>query len=209
MLELMCRTIYEDKIEVLYDRAITADSLKEDFDIKGGQWYVDNEGWLIGENRECSAAMVMTKGEYFGDVLIEFDAATVLPATRDINVTFHGSWDEEKNKRHVAYVFGLEGWWRGYIGFERSPDYKFGVNTALFKFEPGRVYHIAVGNIKNNLFIFVDGVLAIEIMDPSPIDINKYGRVGFEAFCTRVKYKNLQIKRIESVYSKPDYEPEF
>ena len=63
----------------------------------------------MGENRENSAAMVMSKGEYFGNVLIEFDAETVLPATRDINLTFHGSWDEEKNIRDVAYVFGLEG----------------------------------------------------------------------------------------------------
>ena len=33
-----------------------------------------------------------------GDVLVEFDAATILPATRDINVTWHGSWDDEKNR---------------------------------------------------------------------------------------------------------------
>ena len=205
----MSRTIYEDRLEVLYNRPLTNESLPNDFEIKGGIWHVDEDGWLIGENRECSAAMVLSKAEYFGDILVEFDAATVLPATRDINVTFHGSWNEEKNSRDIAYVFGIEGWWKGYVGFERSPDYRFVANTKLFDFTPGKQYHVAVGNISNDLFIFVNGVLALEIRDPAPIDINKYGRIGFEAFCTRVKYRNIKVKRIESEYSKPGYIPEF
>ena len=210
MIETRNYSIYEDKLDILYGgEEMTAEIFERDFEIKGGKWYVDGDGWIVGENRECSAAMVMSRGEYFGDVLVEFDAATVLPATRDINVTFHGSWNEEKNARDVAYVFGLEGWWRGYVGFEKSPDYKFVANTKLLNFCPGKTYHVAVGNIANDLFIFVDGVLAMELSDTDPIDINKYGRVGLEAFCTRVKYKNLTVKRIEALYSKPGYEPEF
>lgn len=209
MLDLMSRSIDEKKLDVLYDRPISSESLESDFEIKGGKWYIDGDGWLVGENRECSAAMIMSKGEYYGDILIELDAATVPPATRDINITFHGSWDDEKNVRDVAYVFGLEGWWRGYVGFERSPDYKFVANTKLFDFRPGQIYHLAVGNIGNDLFIFVDGVLALEIRDPDPIDINKYGRIGLEAFCTRVKYKNIKVKKIVSEYTKPGYLPEF
>ena len=208
MLETRNYTIL-DESPVLYDRPFSVESIAEDFEIKDGKWYVDTDGWLVGENPDCSAAMVMSKGEYFGDVLVEFDAATVLPATRDINITFHGSWDEEKNCRDVAYVFGLEGWWRGYVGFEKSPDYKFVANTKLLNFVPGKTYHIAVGNIANDLFIFVDGVLAMELSDADPIDMNKYGRIGFEAFCTRVKYKNFVVKQIEKVYSKPGYDPEF
>ena len=138
MLDLMSRSIDEKKLDVLYDRPISSESLESDFEIKGGKWYIDGDGWLVGENRECSAAMIMSKGEYYGDILIELDAATVPPATRDINITFHGSWDDEKNVRDVAYVFGLEGWWRGYVGFERSPDYKFVANTKLFDFRPVR-----------------------------------------------------------------------
>ena len=75
--------LFPEEMEVLYDRPFSAEMLSEDFEIKGGSWYVDEAGWLIGENRRNSAAMVISKGEYFGDVLIEFDAATVLPATRD------------------------------------------------------------------------------------------------------------------------------
>ncbi|MBR4888307.1 MAG: hypothetical protein IKU17_04100 [Clostridia bacterium] len=209
MIQLMRYKMYPETMEVLYDRPFSEEMLKEDFELKDGRWYVDEEGWLVGENRRSSAAMLMSKGEYFGDVLIEFDAATVLPATRDINLTFHGSWDEEKNCRDVAYVFGLEGWYNGYVGFEKSPEYKFVVNTKLLDFKPGKVYHVAVGNIGNDLFVVVDGVLALEIRDPDPIDINKYGRIGFEAYCTRVKYKNLQVKRLAYEDGFTPYEPEF
>lgn len=209
MIQLIRRRIFPETMEILYDRAFTPDVLAEDYEIKGGKWYVDEEGWLVGENRENSAAMVMSKGEYFGDVLIEFDAATILPATRDINVTWHGSWNEETNKRDIAYVAGLEGWWQGMVGFEKSPTYDFLVQTKLFKFNPGQVYHIAVGNIGNDLFIAIDDVLALEIHDPDPIDIEKFGRIGFEAYCTRVKYKNLKVKRVTYEDTAKPYDPEF
>ena len=209
MIQLMRKRIDPDALEVLYDRPFTPEILKEEFEIKDGNWYVDDEGWLVGENRKNSAAMVMSKGEYFGDVLVEFDAATILPATRDINVTWHGSWNEEINKRDIAYVFGIEGWWEGLIGFERSPEYEFKVGTKLFPFEAGRVYHVQVGNIGNELFIAIDGVLALEVHDPDPIDIMKYGRVGFEAYCTKVKYKNFKVKRITYTDTAKPYDPEF
>lgn len=209
MIQLIRRRIFPETMEILYDRAFTPDVLAEDYEIKGGKWYVDEEGWLVGENRENSAAMVMSKGEYFGDVLIEFDAATILPATRDINVTWHASWNEETNKRDIAYVAGLEGWWQGMVGFEKSPTYDFLVQTKLFKFNPGQVYHIAVGNIGNDLFIAIDDVLALEIHDPDPIDIEKFGRIGFEAYCTRVKYKNLKVKRVTYEDTAKPYDPEF
>ncbi len=209
MIQLMRYKLEPETMEVLYGRPFSAEALAEDFEIKDGRWYVDDEGWLVGENRNSSAAMVMSKGEYFGDVLIEFDAATVLPATRDINLSYHASWNEEKNCRGTAYVFGLEGWYNGYVGFEKSPEYTFVVNTKLLDFQPGKVYHVAVGNIGNDLFVAVDGVLALEIRDPDPIDVNAHGRIGFEAFCTRVKYKNLQVKRLNYEDAFTPYEPEF
>ena len=196
-------------MELLYSANFTPELLKQDFEIKGGKWYVDNEGWLIGENRENYAAMVMSKAEYFGDVLLEFDAATVLPATRDINVTWHGEWDEEKNARGIAYVAGLEGWWHGMVGFEKSPVSNYFVNTKLLNFVPGKTYHMTVGNIGRDIFIAVDNVMALELYDPDPIDIMKYGKIGFEAYCTRVKYRNLKIKRAVAVDCFKPYDPEF
>lgn len=209
MIQLIKSRIDPAGLEVLYDRPFTPASLEEDFEIKGGRWQVDPEGWLIGENRENSAAMVMSKADYFGDVLVEFDAATVLPATRDINVTWHGSWDEERNCRGTAYVAGIQGWWEGMVGFEKSPKYDLLVQTKLFPFVPGQIYHMTVGNIGNDLFVAIDGVLALEIHDPDPIDFYRFGRVGFEAYCTRVKYRNLQIKRAVAVSTAKPYDPEF
>ena len=209
MIQLMRKRIFPEEMEILYDRPFTPESLAEDFEIKGGEWYVDEDGWLIGANRENSAAMVMSKAEYFGDVLVEFDAATVLPATRDINVTWHGSWDDEKNRRDVAYVAGIEGWYQGLVGFEKSPKYDLLVQPKLFPFEPGRVYHMTVGNIGNDLFIAIDGVLALEIHDPDPIDIMKYGRIGFEAYCTKVKYRDVKVRRVTYIDVAKPYDPEF
>ncbi len=209
MIRLRRKALYPETMPVLYDTPLSEESLSRDFDVKGGRWYMDKDGWLIGENRESTPAMIVTKAFYTGDVLVEFDAATVLPATRDINVTIHGSWDEEKNTRDMGYVFGLQGWWQGLAGFEKSPKYDLVVNSKLLDFQPGKVYHIEVGNTGNDLFMNVDGVLVFEITDPDPIDLETFGFVGFEAFCTRVKYKNLKIKRVEYTYDFQPYTPEF
>ena len=182
-------------MERLYDcERLTDEVIKRDFEIHGGVWRTE-DGWVIGENRECSAAMIMTRGEYVGDVLVEFDAATVAPATHDINVTWHGSWDYDKNARGMGYVMGVEGFWEGFIGFERSPDYSLLAMTDLFDFTPGEVYHVTVGNIGNTLFMAINDRLALSVTDPAPIDVDKHGKVGFEAFCTKVKYCNLKDRK--------------
>ena len=208
MIQLMRYRIEEDG-EILYDRSFTPQSFAEDFEIKDGKWHVDEDGWLIGENPNNSAAMVMSRAGYHGDVLVEFDASTVFPATRDINVTWHGSWDEERNCRGTAYVAGIQGWWQGMVGFEKSPKYDLLCQTKLFDFVPGQVYHMTVGNIGSDLFVVIDGVVALEINDPDPIDFEKYGRVGLEAYCTKVKYANLKIKRVTWENTAKPYDPEF
>ena len=121
MIQLMKKQIYPETMEVLYDRPFTPQSVDEDFEVKDGKWYVDEEGWLIGENRKNSDAMIFSKADYLGDILVEFDAATVAPATRDINVTWHGSWNEETGHRDMGYVGGIQGFWEGMVGFEQSP----------------------------------------------------------------------------------------
>ena len=205
----MKKRLYPENMETLFSaEEFTEDIVRESFDIKDGKWYVE-DGWLVGENRNCTADMIVTKDKFFGDILVEFDAATVLPSTRDINVTIHGSWNEEKNCRGVGYVFGLEGFWEGYVGFERSPDYNFLVLTDLLNFTPGETYHITVGNMANTFFLFVDGRLAFQITDPTPYDVNEHGLVGFEAFCTRVKYRNLSIKRLVAEDDWKTYQVEF
>ncbi len=208
MINLMKKKLFPQEMEVLYDRPFSKESLEEDFEIRAGEWYVE-DGWLVGENRTNFAAMVISRRDFFGPILMEFDAQTILPCTHDINVMWHGSFKDDTNTRDVAYVAGLAGWWDGKVGFERSPEYKFNVGTQLFDFEPGRVYHMTVGDIGGHIFILADGKLLLEITDPYPIDDTKYGRIGFEAYCSKLKFKNLCIKRATYESDVKEYVPEF
>ena len=213
-IQLMKKKVFPERMETLFEiNDFNSQSISDLFDIKGGKWYSE-DGWLIGENRECTAAMCVTRSTFTGNLLVEFDAATVAPATRDINVTWHGNWNEETNTREMGYVMGINGFWEGRIGFEKSPKYDLLVLTELFRFEPGKIYHVTVGSFALpsgavRVFMAIDDVVALEITDPDPIDINAYGFVGLEAFCTKVKYKNLKVKRLEITDDYKTYTPQF
>jgi len=111
----------------------------------------------------------------------------------DINVMWNGSWDEMKNERGTAYVAGLEGWWEGKVGIEKSPEYRLTAGTPLFEFDPGRIYRIQAGSIGGHCFIFVDGCLALEMTDPDPIDSTRFTKVGFEAYCSHIQVRNVRV----------------
>lgn len=49
----------------------------------------------------------------------------------------------------------------------------------------------------------------MEIHDPDPIDIMKYGRICFEAYCTKVKYRNVKVRRVTYIDTAKPYDPEF
>ncbi len=55
------------------------------------------------------------------------------------------------------------------------------VGTPLFPFVPGKIYKIQAGSIDGHCFIFADGKLLLEAMDPDPIDNSRYTKIGFEA----------------------------
>ena len=213
-IQLMKKKVHPENLEILFEaNTIDKKRIEQDFTVKGGKWYAE-DGWLIGENRECTAAMCITKRNFTGDLLVEFDAATVAPATRDINVTWHGSWNEKTDTRDNGYVMGINGFWEGRLGFEKSPKYDLLVLTELFKFIPGKVYHVTVGSFSLpsgavRVFMAIDDTVALEITDPAPIDIAKFGFVGLESFCTKVKYKNIQVKRLELIDDYKTYIPEF
>ena len=116
MIQLMKKKLFPESMEVLYSKEFTEESIKNDFEIKGGKWYVE-DGWRYGKNQGNFPGMIVSKNDYFGNVLLEFDASTVLPCTHDINVMWHGSWREDTNTRHIAYVAGLDGWWDGKVVF--------------------------------------------------------------------------------------------
>lgn len=206
--DLMKKRIDVANMPILYDRPFTERSLREDFDVRGGEWTVE-DGWLTGRNRENFAAMAISRADYFGDVCLEFDARTVPPCTHDINVMWNGSWDDQTNTRDVAYVMGLEGWWDGKVGFEKSPGYALNAATPLFRIRPGQTYHMQCGGIGGHVFCIVDGKLLLEVTDPEPIDASRFGRVGFEAYCTQVQFKNFRVRRAVYTPMPKEYAPEF
>ena len=52
----------------------------------------------------------------------------------------------------------------------------------------------------------VDDELVTELVDPSPI---KGGHVGFSAYCTRLKMKDIEVRKIYWEELAQSYDPEF
>lgn len=208
MLRIIKKEIDVANSEILYNKPFEQDSIEKDWKVYGGEWWIQ-DGWLTGKNPHNCPGMVILNKEYFGNVLIDFEARTVLPSTHDIDVMWNGCWDDEKDQRGTAYVAGVEGWWEGKVGIEKSPDYKLNVATSLFDFKPGNTYHIQAGSIDGHCFVFIDGKLALEVTDTDPIDNQKFGKVGFEAYCSFIQVRNLKISNIKWKEIELSYKPEF
>lgn len=192
----------------------TKDDLNKHFDIKTGEWSVE-DGWVVGKNPDMCPGMIVSKADFFGPVMFEIRCKMIAPSTHDVNIMIHGEWDDEIGKenpaagRRTAYVTGLEAFWHGNIGFEKSPDYKLTVATQLFEFDPEKEHILRLGNLGEKLFVQVDGQLCLEIKDPAPIDIYKYGKVGVEAFASWFKFKDMKVYSLKFEKAREYYCPEF
>ena len=167
-MDLIGKRISPQTMKILYAEPFTSKSLERDFDIRGGEWSVQ-EGWLTGKNPNNAPGMLISRIAFRKNIMLDFRARTVLPSTHDIDVMWNGSWDFSSNKRCMGYIMGLEGWWDGKVGFEKAPDYKLTAATSLFIFEPGRIYHVQCGNVDGHLFCIVDGNFVLELIDLSLI----------------------------------------
>ena len=183
-------------------------SFDECFMIKSGEWYVE-DGWAVGKNPKMCPGMIISKDDFFGDVMVEITAKMVTPSTHDINVMINGEWDEEKDERGLAYVAGIEAFWHGNVGFEKSPEYKLTAATPLFTFDPEKEHNFKMGNAGGKVFVLVDDKLCLEISDPSPLDSSKYGKIGFEAYSSWWKFKNLKVYKLKYEKIEEYYNPEF
>ena len=104
----MKKIIGVEGYEVLYNRPFSKETLLNDWKIHGGEWWLEN-GWLNGKNAENVLGMIVSRMDYPYNILMDFEAATVLPSTYDIDFMWNGCWNEEKNERGAAYVGGIEG----------------------------------------------------------------------------------------------------
>jgi hypothetical protein len=207
-IRLMKKEINIDSSAVLLDDKATAENLQKYWIVKTGEWKF-NDGWYEGKNPDNSPGMIISKENYLGDVMIEFEARNALPSKHDIDVMVSGSWNDSINKRDTAYVAGLQGWWEGKIGIERSPEYILNAGTPLYMYEAGHIYHIIMGNINGHVFIWADGKLLIELMDPNPIDSKRFGKVGFEAYASWIQIRNIKVRQISWNPLDMKYDPEF
>ncbi|MBR9997884.1 MAG: hypothetical protein KFF73_02885 [Cyclobacteriaceae bacterium] len=178
------------------------------FTFHHSEWTVE-DGWLVGKNPGNHPGMAILKQDFSGNVLVEFLAQTISPSTHDINVMWNGEWIDSIDQRGTAYVAGLEGWWTGKVGIEKSPDYNLMLGTPLFDFQPGKIYKIQAGSIEGHCFILADGKLLLEGMDPDPIDHQRYTRIGFEAYSSHIRLKNVVIRRLNWKHVDMHYDPEF
>jgi len=207
-IRIMRKEIDLDGSNILLKKSFLPELFRQEWKVYGGNWSVEGE-WLTGINPENNPGMVVSKGDYPGNILLDFEARTVLPSTHDIDCMWNGSWDEKKNRRDVAYVAGLQGWWEGKVGFEKSPEYKLWATTPLFPFVPGQIYRMLAGSIDGHAFIFVDGRLVLEVRDPEPIDSHKHAKIGFEAYSSHIQIRNLVVRQIKWHPLNMRYEPEF
>jgi len=208
VIELMKKQILLDSSDVLYNRGITEEEFSTNWTVHHSEWHVEN-GWLVGKNRGNWPGMVILKQDFPGNVLVEFEAQTISPSSHDINVMWNGEWLAGEDQRGTAYVAGLQGWWTGKVGIEKSNEYRFMVGTPLFGFVPGKIYKIQAGSIDGHCFILADGKLLLEAMDPDPIDNKKYTKVGFEAYSSQIRIRNIVIRQIAWEPVDMTYKPEF
>lgn len=201
--------VFLNESELLYEQSeFTDEQFKKDFEIKCGEWYTEN-GWIVGKNPECCPGMIVSKADFFGNNMLEVTVKMVAPSTHDINIMINGSWDEKKDIRDIAYVTGIEAFWHGNVGFEKSPEYKLTAATQLLEFNPEKEYKMQFGNIDGKIFVLVDGRLCLEITDPNPIDVTKYGKIGFEAYSSWWKLKNVKVYKLKYEKITERYTPEF
>ena len=70
-MRLMKKRIAPESMEILYDRPFTPESFAQDFEVRDGNWFVQ-DGFLIGENRQNSAAMALLRRSFYGPVCLDF-----------------------------------------------------------------------------------------------------------------------------------------
>ena len=203
-ISLLGKKIYMDKSPLLLKYSPDEDWQKY-WQVMAGDWRMEN-GWLIGTENGNKGGILFSRESFDKNVMLSFTAATVLPATRDVNAVYCAHWDEKTDYLADSYVCGLNGWYDGKSGIERNLTSNLYSTTSLYQYIPGTEVRMTAGAIDGHNFMVVDGQLVTELIDPSPI---KGGHVGFSPYCTILKIKDIEIREIYWEEQKQHYDPEF
>ena len=187
------------------------DNFTDIFDIKAGEWKYER-GYLIGKEDGNKGGILFTKQVFDKPVMLSFTAASVLPATRDVNAVFCASWDDEKNDLGDSYVCGVGGWYDNKAGLERNVKgadggCSFRSLTSSYKYTAGKEIRLTCGAIDGHLFMVIDDELVSEHVETvNPLTI---GHVGFSPYCTVLRIKDIEVKEIYYETVEEGYKPEF
>lgn len=194
MLRILNKEIDLNESKILYNAPLTTENMEKYWQVYNGNWHIE-DGWLTAENPGDYPEFIMSRENYPGNIILDFEARVVAPYDNDINFLLHSSMYEDKKDLADSYIMSIGGWWEGKAGIERSPDYNLYAASSLFKLEPGTTYRIQGGIVEDQLFIFIDGKLAIETKDANPIDSSVHSRVGFDAYASHLQIRNLVIRQ--------------
>ena len=192
---------YDNSPLLLY--SAPADNWEKDWVVKSGEWHYEN-GSLIGIEPGNKGGILFSRKRYDKNVMMSFTMATVLPATRDLNAVFCAHWDDKTDYLSDSYICGLNGWFEDKFGIERQGGFR--AICGGRKFEPGKEYRMTVGAINGHCFMFVEDELLMEYVDPKPL---LEGHIGFSAYCTILKIRDIEIREIVWQDKKQSYQPEF
>lgn len=209
---LLGKKIISDKSPVIF-KYNPSDDWEQYWEVMTGKWKHEN-GYLIGEEPGNFGGILMTKERFTKDVMFSFTIGTVLPATRDVNAVFCANWNEAHDYLGESYVCGLNGWYEDKSGIEKILDSsKDGGDqrgaystTSCYTYVPGTEVRMTAGSINGHTFMVVDDVLISELIDPQPIT---GGHLGFSAYCTKLKIKDIEVREIYWEEFLQTYEPEF
>lgn len=202
---LIGKRILSDRSPVVLS-SLPDENWRDAWEPKGGTWYYE-AGYLIGSEPENKGGILLSKKRFDKDVMLSFTAASVLPATRDVNAIYCTTWDDEINYLKLAYISGIGGWYEDKCGIERFPEDGLRALNPLYHYEPGREVRITTGAIAGHNFLVVDGQLVQELIDPSPILGG--GHVGFSPYSTMLRIKDIEVREIVWEERIQKYDSEF
>lgn len=132
---------------------------------ESGEWRL-HDGLVCGRVDRDNPAALWLDRDVTGDHVITFDACTVAPHANDINAYWEGSGAIAEGCPDArCTIGGVSGWWDGLSGIERHPAGTPRSTCRVGPLEPGRVHRVVAGRRGSADFLFVDGVLAMQVND--------------------------------------------
>jgi len=179
--------------ELLFKDDFTEEVTKN-WEVSKDDW-VSKDGILTGISRDNLGALVYSKQQYPGDIMLDFYGKMLSPCNNDLNFTFRADgWDYEHNDASVGYIGGLNGWWTLQAGLEKYPGCDLRALSG-FKAEADREYHLQTGIVDATLFLAVDGEVVVTLSDPDPIVAENCNRVGLGVYCSKVEFRDFKVYR--------------